>query len=198
MIHVSEIRDHLSRTETFRGYRSATIAFSGAVGVATACIQTLWLSHPSEHLAAYLALWIGAAAVSLTVIGVDLGLRAAASAVSRRATIKAVEQFFPALIVGAMLTLVVARRAPESAWMLPGLWALVFSLGIFASCRLLPRATSLAGLWYVVGGVLALAWGQGESALSPWFMGVTFGGGQLFTAVILHYVGQQHHESPWE
>jgi hypothetical protein len=70
--------------------------------------------------------------------------------------------------------------------MLPGLWALVFSLGVFASCRLLPRAVAIAGAWYLSGAVLALAWGNGEAALSPWIMGVTFGGGQLLTAAILH------------
>jgi hypothetical protein len=70
--------------------------------------------------------------------------------------------------------------------MLPGLWALLFSLGIFASCRLLPRAVAIAGAWYLSGGVLALAWGNGAAALSPWIMGITFGGGQLLTAVILH------------
>jgi hypothetical protein len=71
--------------------------------------------------------------------------------------------------------------------MLPGLWALFFSLGVFASCRLLPRAVCIAGVWYLVAGVLALAWGQGPAALSPWTMGITFGIGQLLTAVILHF-----------
>ena len=93
----------------------------------------------------------------------------------------------PAVVVGALLTVLIARRAPESAWMLPGLWALVFCLGVFASCRLLPRRVALAGWWYLVGGVLALAWGQGEAALSPWFMGVTFGGGQFLTAGLLYF-----------
>ena len=71
--------------------------------------------------------------------------------------------------------------------MLPGLWAMLFSLGIFASCRLLPRAVVIAGAWYLSAAVLALAWGNGEAALSPWIMGITFGGGQLLTAVILHF-----------
>ena len=107
-------------------------------------------------------------------------------ALTRRTTVFAVEQFLPSLVAGGLLTVVIVQRASESVWMLPGLWALLFSLGIFASCRLLPRAVSIAGVWYLVGGVLALAWGQGEAALSPWIMGITFGVGQLLTAVILH------------
>ena len=95
-------------------------------------------------------------------------------------------QFLPSLVAGGLLTLVIVKRASESVWMLPGLWALVFSLGVFASCRLLTRAVFLVGAWYLVCGILALAWGQGEAALSPWIMGISFGVGQLLTAVILH------------
>ncbi len=185
---MSEIRAHLARTETFRGYRSLTVGFSGLVGVVAAAVQALWLAQPTEQLVAYLALWISAATVSVLVIGIDILRRARASqsAVTRRATIAALEQFTPALVVGGLLTVVIARRAPDTAWMLPGLWALVFSLGAFASCRQLPRPVALAGLWYVAGGVLSLAWGHGAAALSPWLMGGTFGGGQLLTAALLH------------
>jgi hypothetical protein len=31
-----------------------------------------------------------------------------------------------------------------------------------------------------------LLWGRGEVALSPWLMGIIFGGGQLLTAAILY------------
>jgi hypothetical protein len=188
LIQVSEIREHLARTEVFRGYRSLTVGFSGVVGLFAAVVQALWLPEPTQRLVAYLSLWIGAAAISVAVIGAEIWMRvrATTSALTRRATVAAVEQFLPCLAAGAMVTAAIARRALESAWMLPGLWAILFSLGVFASCRQLPRAVSLAGWWYLVGGVLALAWGQDEAALSPWIMGVTFGGGHLFTASILY------------
>src|SRR5262249_7165561 len=105
---------------------------------------------------------------------------------ARRTTVFAVGQLVPALVAGGLLTLVIARCASESLWMLPGLWAVLFSLGIFASCRLLPKAVTLAGAWYLICGILALARGQGPAALSPWFMGISLGLGQLVTAVILH------------
>ena len=53
LAQVSEIHAHLNRTETFRGYRSATIAFTGLVGLATAAVQTVWLPQPSERLSTY-------------------------------------------------------------------------------------------------------------------------------------------------
>jgi hypothetical protein len=185
---VSEIRDHLARTEVYRGYRSLTVGFSGLVGLAAASIQAFWLPQPTDKLEAYLGLWVGAAVINLLVVGAEIWsrVRLPEMALVRRTTIFAVEQFLPSLVAGGLLTLVIVERARESAWMLPGLWALVFSLGIFASCRLLPRAVAIAGAWYLCGAVLALAWGNGEAALSPWIMGITFGGGQLLTAVILH------------
>jgi hypothetical protein len=188
LAQVSEIHEHLARTEVFRGYRSATIGFSGLVGLAAAMVQASWLPQPTERLGTYLALWIGAATINVVVAGVGVWSRArmAGMALARRTTIFAVGQFLPSLVVGGLLTLVIVERAGESAWMLPGLWALVFSLGVFASCRLLPRAVSIVGAWYLVCGVLALAWGQGEAALSPWIMGITFGAGQLLMAIILY------------
>jgi hypothetical protein len=188
LTQVSEIREHLARTEVFRGYRSLTVGFSGLVGLTAAAAQAFWLPKPTDRLGAYLVLWIGAASINVAVVGVEIWSRArrARLALTRRTTIFAVEQFLPSLVAGGLLTIVIVQRASQSVWMLPGLWALLFSLGVFASCRLLPRAVSIAGMWYLVCGVLALAWGQGEAALSPWIMGITFGVGQLLTAVILH------------
>ena len=188
LAQVSEIREQLARTEVFRGYRSLTVGFSGLMGLAAASVQAAWLPQPTERLGTYLTLWIGAAAVNVVVVGAEMWSRArmARTELARQTTLFAVEQFMPALVAGGLLTVVIAQRASESAWMLPGLWAVLFSLGIFASCRLLPRAVFIVGVWYLVGGILALAWGQAELALSPWFMGITFGAGQLLAAVILH------------
>src|SRR5262245_26995502 len=174
LAQVSEIRDHLALTQVFRGYRSVTVAFSGVVGLVAAVIQVARLPNPTDRPAAYLTLWGGAAAVNLAVVGIGIWMRARPN-YARRTAIFAIEQFLPSLVVGALLTLVVFQRATDVMWMLPGLWDLLFSLGIFASCRLLPRAVSIAGAWYVVAGIMSLAWGQGEAALSPWAMGITFG-----------------------
>jgi hypothetical protein len=185
---VSEIRELLARTEVYRGYRSLTVGFSGCVGFGAASIQAFWLPDPTERVDAYLTLWGAAAAISLVVVAVEIWFRVqrAQMALARRTTMFAMEQFLPCLIAGALLTLIIVGRARESVWMLPGLWALLFSLGVFASCRLLPRAVAIAGVWYLSCAVVALMWGNGEAALSPWIMGITFGGGQLLTAVILH------------
>ena len=40
--------------------------------------------------------------------------------------------------------------------MLPGLWQVLYSLGIFASCRLLPRAIFGVAVFYLHRGLGAL------------------------------------------
>src|SRR4029079_224063 len=134
---VAEIREHLARTEVFRGYRSLTVGFSGLVGVATAVVQSIWLPQPTERLAVYLALWVGAAVLSLSVVGVAMWFltRRARGSLARERTLFAVEQFVPALVVGGLVTIVIVERATEAAWMLPGLWSLPVIVGVFCSLR---------------------------------------------------------------
>jgi hypothetical protein len=98
----------------------------------------------------------------------------------------AVEQFLPAAAAGALLTAVLFQVSPEVLWTLPGLWQIIFSLGIFASRRSLPPAIVLAGVWYLATGLGCLAFAGGAQALSPWAMGLPFGIGQLLIAVIVH------------
>lgn len=70
--------------------------------------------------------------------------------------------------------------------MLPGLWQIVFSLGVFSSCRFLPRPMVLAGVWYLATGLVCLGLGN-DRALSPWAMGIAYGAGQLLVAAILFF-----------
>ena len=57
----------------------------------------------------------------------------------------AVEQFQPSVGAGALLTLVLVRFVPSALWMLPGIWQIIFILGVFSSCRFLPRRVAARG-----------------------------------------------------
>jgi len=195
LAQVSEIRMRIAQTETFRGYRSATVAFSGFMALAGALAQTAWIPEPLDHVMAYLGLWIGIAAVCVATVGTELIVRCrlARSALARQMTVLAVEQFSPCVFAGALITYAMVNFASESVWMLPGVWAIVFSLGVFASWRLLPKATFWMAVYYMAAGVLCLVFARGDAALSPWTMVATFGVGQLATAVILHFALERPH-----
>jgi hypothetical protein len=193
---ISEIRAQVARTETFRGFRSVTVGFSGVLGIAAGLVQNERIAQPAEHVQEYVELWLGVAILSVLVVGVELGYRWAveSSSLKRRLTVLAIQQFAPCLVAGGALTVVIADRAPASAWMLPGLWAILFSLGVFASCRLLPAATAWVGVYYLGSGTLCLTFGNGPHALAPWFMMGTFGVGQLLSAAILYFTLERKHE----
>ena len=86
-------------------------------------------------------MWVATAAVSVILIGIEMVARTRRihSGLADEMIHAATEQFIPAGVAGALLTFVLYRFAPQSLWMLPGLWQIVFSLGLFASCRSLPR-----------------------------------------------------------
>jgi hypothetical protein len=185
---IDEIRQQMARTELFRGYRSLTVGFSGVLALAAAAVQP-YLVEPENQLRDFLVLWLVAASASLLAAAFQLWrrVRLANSRLARQATLLAAEQFLPSIVVGAVVTLCLYRYASDAAWMLPGLWSLIYSLGIFASYRLLPRQVAWVGLYYVVAGATCLVWGQGAHALAPWQMALSFGGGQILGAVVLYW-----------
>ena len=83
-----------------------------------------------------------------------------------------------------LITIAIVRYAPAAQWMLPGIWQVIFSLGVFASCRFLPRAMCCAGAGTCLTGLVCIALADGR-ALSPWAMGIPYGVGQLLVAGIL-------------
>ena len=186
---ISQIRGQMAQATVFRGYRSLTVGFSGMLGMLAAMGQAFWLPRPLEQPHEYVTLWLGVAAVAIVVVGVEIGYRAWAnpSALARRHSLLAIEHFVPSLVAGGLLAIIIVQRAEAATWMLPGLWAIVFGLGVFASQRLLPRAVAIVGIYYLFGGMVALTLGQGVAALSPWSMGLLFGGGQLLAAAILYF-----------
>ena len=188
LTQISQIRGHMAHTAVFRGYRSLTIGCSGLLGIFVAIAQAIWIPRPAIQLDSYLTLWVATAAVAATIVGAEMWFRALtnSSELARQRTVFAMEQFAPSVVAGALLTVAIGHRAAGSAWMLPGLWSIVFSLGMFASCRVLPRPMLLVGFYYLIGGTAALFVGAGTAPLSPWSMGVLFGGGQLLSAAILY------------
>jgi hypothetical protein len=134
-----------------------------------------------------LAVWICVALVSVAVTGLETYLRARRvhSGFAEEMLQSAIEQFVPSLAVGVLLTIVLAGVAPGCFWLLPGLWSLIFSLGVFASCRFLPPQMFAVGVWYLVAGLVSVVVASGPKTFLPWTMGVPFGVGQLLVAAVL-------------
>jgi hypothetical protein len=187
IVDISRIREQLARGSEFHGYGPATVAITGVLALVAANAQMWWIHDPALHVTQYLRLWGITAAFSFGFIVLEAIFRSrrAHGGMALSMLQSALEQFLPAIVAGGLLTIVLPVTAPASVWLLPGLWQVIFSLGVFASCRLLPRAIFIVGVWYLFCGLSCLALLGQAKALSPWAMGIPFAVGQFLVAGIL-------------
>ncbi len=189
LAQIHAIRGQVARGTEFRGYGSETVAATGLLAGAAAVFQSLSLKSPGSNVAGYLAIWIATAALALLVTGYQTiaRTRRVHSGLAMPMIFSAAESFLPAIGAGVLVTALLVGSAPRELWMLPGLWQIFYGLGIFASCRFLPRSMLAVGVWFLATGALCLTTGTGARALSPWEMGFPFGIGQLLIAAVLRF-----------
>jgi hypothetical protein len=189
---ISNIRRQMAHSTEFRGYGPATLATTGLLALVTAGAQAVWVVDPASRVLTYLAMWTTTAILSAALIVTQMVTRSQRihSGMADAMIRVAVEQFLPAAAAGALLTLVLLRNVPSALWMLPGLWQITYSLGVFSSCRFLPRPMGIAGAWYLFTGLACISLGDNR-ALSPWTMGISFGVGQLLVAAILLFAAKE-------
>ena len=183
------IRSQIAAGTAFRGYGPATVAATSGIALLTAILQFLWLKDPTGQPIMFFGGWVAAASLSGALIWIEMLARTRRhhSGLADAMLQQAIEQFLPAGIAGLLLAIMLWKFAPETLWMLPGLWQVLVSLGVFASVRSLPRTVAIAGAWYFVSGFVVLLLASGSHALSPWTMGLPFVIGQLLMATIIHF-----------
>jgi hypothetical protein len=186
---IATIRRRMAETDVFRGYRALPVALSAVFALVAGFMQPVLVPRPDQDVSGYVALWSAVALLSIAVAGLAMFVRdrVAGTSLTRPVTWLAVGQFVPCLVAAAAVTAVLVRVAPELAWILPGLWQVFFSQGVFASCRLLPRPAFAVGVLYLAAGIITLTLARGPDALSPWAMAVPFGVGQLAAAAVLYW-----------
>ena len=183
------IRSQIAAGTAFRGYGPAAVAATGGVALITSVLQFLRLDDPTRQPLTCFSGWAVAALLSGAMIWIEMQARSRRhhSGLADAMVHQAVEQFLPAGAAGVLLAAMLWKFAPETLWMLPGLWQVFVSLGVFASVRSLPRSVALAGAWYFLAGFTTLLLASESHALSPWAMGLPFVIGQSLMAAILHF-----------
>ncbi len=197
LLDIATLRSQLARSTEFRGLGPVTLAATGGLAVLAAIVQSLWLPDPAADVRAYLGIWVATAVLSTALIGAEAVTRSQRvhSGLANEMIMQAVEQFLPAAVAGVLLTLVLLSVAPESLWLLPGLWQIVLSLGAFAACRSLPPAMLAVAVWYLASGLACLAWANGPQAFSALAMGLPFAVGQILAAAVLQSTSGDHEET---
>lgn len=183
------IRSQIAAGTAFRGYGPATMAMTGAVALITALVQHFWLDNPTANPLTFFLGWGAAAALSGIVTWIEMRARSRRhhSGLADAMIHQAIGQFLPAAAAGVLLAALLWKFAPETLWMLPGLWQVLTSLGIFASVHSLPRTVALAGAWYFLSGFAVMLLASQSHALSPWTMGLPFVVGQSVMAGVLFF-----------
>jgi hypothetical protein len=183
------IRSQLAAGTAFAGYGPAAVFATAGVALVTAVLQYLLLDDPTHRPIAFFIGWALAALLSSAMILIEMVARSRRrhSGLADAMIHQAVEQFLPSAVAGVLLAVMLWKFAPETLWLLPVLWQVLVSLGVFASVRSLPRTVALAGAWYFVAGFAVLLLASRNHVLSPWTMGLPFVIGQTLMATILYF-----------
>jgi hypothetical protein len=186
LAQIAEIRAQAARAEVYRGYRSLPVAASGLMGLAAAWFQPTGLSADPIGFVIY---WVVVAALAgfVGVSEIVYNYVVRDENVTRRRTRRVFAQLLPSLCGGALVTASFVMSGPTLVHLLPGVWALFFGLGIFASRPYLVRASGWVALYFYAAGAVLLWAALGRGTLNPWAVGGTFGVGQLFAAAVLFW-----------
>lgn len=192
---IRSIRRQVAQTTEFHGYGPLTLFTTAFLAVITGVVQTHWLPEPAALPAQYVGLWLTTALLSAALIATQMLTRSNRlhSGMADEMIQLAVTSFLPAAVTGAVLPFVLLRVAPTEVWLLPGLWQIVLGLGIFASCRGMPRLMLVAGVWFLLTGFACLFLGD-TRALAPLTMSGPFAVGMAYGATIHHLSAKNAHE----
>jgi hypothetical protein len=185
------------------------VALSGVLALVAAGLQTRLAGDESPQ--DFVLYWMAVGMISSATAagGIAYNYLREKSHFARRRTRATVGQLLPCLVVGFGVAALLGRPGSDSIAYIPGLWAVLFSLGIFASRPYLPRITGWVALYYLAAGIVLLAmaqertslllWGRHVTvgfsqtaaghpkSLSPWGMGLTFGFGQILAGIVLYW-----------
>jgi hypothetical protein len=185
LAQIDAIHEQVARSATYRGWRPVPVAASGVVGLAAAAWQSGGAA--STDGVNFALFWTAVAAMAATVGCAEIlwHFSARSTPAERRQTRHVLCHLLPALVAGALATAALVQRVPALATLLPGLWSVLFGVGIFGARPLLPRGSAVVAFYFWVVGSALLWSGVDATTPSAWAVGGTFGVGQMLAAAIL-------------
>ena len=192
---IADIRAVLDRNQSIRGFRSIAIGVSAGFVLLGSFLQLHLNVHNTPSL--YLDIWLCVAIASLLITAVEMivrGRRSNEFAVWKMHG-RVIGSLMPSFLAGAIVTaaLIIDLKSNEfrffrpNMWLLPGIWSLIYSLGLFSCCTLLHRATRWAAVYFFIAGCIYL-WGNwSPRTVEAWHMVAIFGVGQSLLAAILYW-----------
>jgi hypothetical protein len=195
MNKISEIYSQLSKTGVYRGYKPHVIAFSGIISIIAAILKPyLILTQTSMNFIIY---WVIIAVINLTICTLMILYQYffKENQFERQKTLIIMIQFIPMIIAGGIATIFLSYNDGTSILLLPGIWAILFGMGIFNVRPYLTNLTIIAAIFYFISSIVLFYLKFYHVNLLSIGMGLTFGIGQLLSAFILYWsIEKNNHE----
>jgi hypothetical protein len=159
MDNLSFIRSTMERATAF-----TAVPGWGGVAMGLTALAATPLAGNRSSTTEWLAVWLCASALALTIGGWSMAVKArrAGTSVFSYSGRRFVLSYVPPLAVGALLTVVLVRAGLYSA--LPGTWLLLYGTGVVTGGAFSVRVVPIMGLCFMALGALALlappAWGD--------------------------------------
>lgn len=178
------IQDRFAASTRFRGLAPQAVASTGVFALALAAAQTVAPNRFGATGVSYVIAWIAVAVIAAGLVAVEALERARRlhGSFADLLIASTLRLMLPFGAVGAVVTFVIARTAPSTIWILPGLWQLLVALIGFAAVSTLPPTIVWPAGWYFACGSVTLLLAGRSAVPTPWMMGVPFGVGQLLVA----------------
>ena len=190
---IAEIRSQIAASTSFRGFAPAQFAASALVCAVIALAQSFWPPLQPRSGAEFVAVWgIVLAGISLIAAVESHGRAIRAHGVLADMLLGAtVRRLAPYALSMAAIGFVVGLRAPDAAWLVPGLWLILMGLAGFATASSLPRMIGPVAMWFLGSGVFVLIVAAGARQAEPWMLGVPLAVGHGVVALVFRAARQE-------
>jgi len=192
---IADIQAQLAASTRFRGFGPEAMLLAGLLTLLAAVAQTIWpeslASDPIRYVIFWAAIIAGGAVIICTeAVSRSRWLHGRMADAMLGATLR---QVLPFAATQAIVAFVVCQFAPDSAWIVPGLWQILIALVGFSAVPNLPRSIAWAAAWFFLCGTVVLILAGSGKVLSPWMMGIPFAVGHALIALVLHRAGGEKH-----
>lgn len=177
LAHLGFIRDTMAASGTFTAVSGTGTMLAGATGIAAAIASSL----PSLQ-EAWLAIWLLACAVAVATgaIATWRKARRLGAALHHGVGLRFVLSLFPAIVAAAVLTPVLYAAGQQH--LLPGVWLMMYGVGVIAGGAFSVRIVPLMGALFVLLGITTFVLPQNWAVA---MLGVGFGGLHLIFGLII-------------
>jgi MFS family permease len=171
------IRETMEAAGTF-----TAVSGWGTVVIGVTAIGAAALAAITHSTTRWIFIWLCEAALSVVISVYTMALKARAAKLPlwSEPARKILFSFAPPMAGGALLTLVLFERSMVP--LLPGVWMLLYGIGVVAAGTFSVRIVPVMGLAFMIVGAAALF---APAALGTAFMAAGFGGLHLFFGTLI-------------